>query len=1046
LGSLAATASKFLDMMQALRADGSLPASNVEADEGALSQSLYQTMYDVARAAIVEQFEAQTKSLLTDPDPAVRRAFLGSVSSLCVFFGSTKASDVVLSHLNTYLNDRDWMLKCAFFETIVGVATYVGSASFEEFILPLMVQALTDPEEFVVERVLRSLSAIAQLGLFQRSKTWELIDIVGRFMVHPNVWIRESAVEFVASVSSFLSAADCEGIVLPMIRVYLKVKTSELSEYAIMDALKKPLSRTVFDMALSWATKVEKGLFWRPAQQQRTFSFGSSEDSRPTTSGRQLTQKAFARVPKNDEDDKWIWRLRNAGMVTEDEVKLLALREYIWRVAHRRLQEDAGLEVSRLNGIMTLTNLKVSPQTVFFDNDEDLYRYVASNATADQPRPQTIAEALQEATMPINGQTESNRGNINQEGREASKSNGLAITSTPMSPSSAQNEPRSPSETGPLRRDPLQLTKSSSKNSSKPLDITEHNYSLRRKGSAMSLIGRTDSGSKALAEISTTTTNAFGQVERTFSRSASGSRTSPNIPPREERRNQLTQRKRHGIHTYAGHDPSVLKLLDSLYLDNYPAHLMDFGPLVAPNSRKQPIQRPGGQSGHYWKPEGQLVAMLGEHTGPISRIAVAPDHVFFITGSGDGSVKVWDTARLEKNVSNRSRQTHKHAPGARITSLCFVEDTHCFVSAGSDGSLNVVKVGVVDGEPPRYQKLQVVREYQLPDEQYAVWSQQYKADNQSLLIVATNKSRILGIELRNMSIMFEFQNPLNYGAVTCFCLDKKHHWMLVSTTHGVLSLWDLRFRIRVRTWAFPHGYPIHRLMLSPGRGSRRNRFAIAGGSGPGEVTLWDLEKLQWKEAYRTGSAKDLKGEYKLIDLDEAPAGGALRRYGSSQEPKSGNDADLCVPAITMGSHYNEDGSEARHFFLLSAGPDWKVRFWDPSRQDASMVVNGLEIDEGKPTYRYSHPGADVTVIQETLHPAPKHSSDERSSVSSPSGKSSPTSPRKASGKHTRSSIISLQQQHLLRSHMDNIEDVALLEYPFGMVVSADRSGVIYVFS
>jgi hypothetical protein len=56
-----------------------------------------------------------------------------------------------LSHLNTYLNDRNWMLKCAFFETIVGVATFLGGTSLEEFILPLMVQALTDPEEFVIQ-------------------------------------------------------------------------------------------------------------------------------------------------------------------------------------------------------------------------------------------------------------------------------------------------------------------------------------------------------------------------------------------------------------------------------------------------------------------------------------------------------------------------------------------------------------------------------------------------------------------------------------------------------------------------------------------------------------------------------------------------------------------------------------------------------------------------------------------------------------------------------------------------------------------------------
>jgi phosphoinositide-3-kinase regulatory subunit 4 len=43
----------------------------------------------------------------------------------------------------TYLNDRDWLLRHAFFESIVDVAACVGGRSLEEYILPLMIQALS---------------------------------------------------------------------------------------------------------------------------------------------------------------------------------------------------------------------------------------------------------------------------------------------------------------------------------------------------------------------------------------------------------------------------------------------------------------------------------------------------------------------------------------------------------------------------------------------------------------------------------------------------------------------------------------------------------------------------------------------------------------------------------------------------------------------------------------------------------------------------------------------------------------------------------------
>src|SRR2546421_8126997 len=57
LAKLANTSSRFLDMVSALRADGSLPTTDPETEDGIASTSTYQTMYDVARADLVEHFE-----------------------------------------------------------------------------------------------------------------------------------------------------------------------------------------------------------------------------------------------------------------------------------------------------------------------------------------------------------------------------------------------------------------------------------------------------------------------------------------------------------------------------------------------------------------------------------------------------------------------------------------------------------------------------------------------------------------------------------------------------------------------------------------------------------------------------------------------------------------------------------------------------------------------------------------------------------------------------------------------------------------------------
>lgn len=89
------------------------------------------------------EIEEQIVELLVDQRSVVKRAILQNSSGLCVFFGRQKTNDVLLSHMITYLNDRDWLLRDAFFTSIVNVAVHVGTRSLEEYILPLMIQSLS---------------------------------------------------------------------------------------------------------------------------------------------------------------------------------------------------------------------------------------------------------------------------------------------------------------------------------------------------------------------------------------------------------------------------------------------------------------------------------------------------------------------------------------------------------------------------------------------------------------------------------------------------------------------------------------------------------------------------------------------------------------------------------------------------------------------------------------------------------------------------------------------------------------------------------------
>ncbi|KAI9803342.1 MAG: Serine/threonine-protein kinase [Piccolia ochrophora] len=1060
LATLANTSSRFLDMTQALRADGSLPTADPEAEDATVPRSAYQTLFDVARNDLLEHFETHAKALLTDSESSVRRAFLGSISSLCVFFGTSKANDVILSHLNTYLNDKDWMLRCAFFETIVGVATFVGGTSLEEFILPLMVQALTDPEELVVEKVIRSFASMADLGLFQRSTTWSLVEVVSRFTMHPNTWIREAATSFIVAATRHLSEADNYCIIAPLIKPYLKTSNAKFEESKLLNELERPLSRVVFEMACSWVTKVDRGIFWKPAQQQRTFTFGAENDSIPTKSIKD--EGPLSRVPKNDEDEQWLVRLRNIGMGTEDEWKLLALREYLWRMAPLKPREGTGNMSSYLNSVVNLKQLQITPQTVFFNEKVQFAETHPQNTGAEGPH--TIADALLDASTSFDDSLTRRRKSTRTPSR-LEDSERITSSALPYSPlDSTRNSSPSPSHSSSLPKDISQRqhpskasldpgakakndllshlpvngtgTTSSEVDSLSDADPRSHHHRVRHKKSAVNLLNRNDSA-KALAETSTTSTNVSGKVGGPYikkSRPVSPLRTGD-----DSEGPALPIRFRAG-HTYEGNDPSVLKLLDNLYHDNYPVDTFEFGPLVTPVTRRQHIKRSSGTiSDAPWHPDGTLVAVLSEHAGPINRVVVAPDHAFFITGSDDGTVKVWDSTRLERNVAYRSRQTHKHGSNVKVKSLCFVENTHCFVSGASDGSVQVVKVDCSRSSgSTRYSKIRQLKEYHLHEGEVALWLEHYRSDIHSVLMIATNRARILALDLRSMNLLYTLQNPVHFGTPTCFCIDKKRNWLLVATSHGLLTLWDLRFRVRLKSWGLPGASPIHRLSIHPLKG-RGKWVCVAGGSGQGEITVWDIEKLQCREAYRASTGKDVFKGYEPWRVDEERPEGMLGRFATALEPSGHGSVDRGFRAFTVGVDVPEDGRDSRYAFLITGGCDRKIRFWDVTRVDNSMVVSGLDSEEAKPTFVSSNPTPTLTLNTERVPQRGPTSPNAGAAARTPSN----TAARRGSGRPPRSTVISLQQQQLLKSHLDSILDVALLELPYGMIISVDRSGVIF---
>ena len=219
-------------------------------------------------------------ALLMDPSSIVKRAVLHDISSLCIFLGRQKTNDVLLSHMITYLNDRDWLLRYAFFESIVDVAACAGGRSLEEYILPLMVQALSGafcPALRLSKRLLifakrcgrvgccqsprgshkslriGSLSKDADMGVDERNSgiplsskhldTTRFVFLFGRGIVDIDEKIELlAAAAFITTAAEHLPPSDIWCILYPSLRHFLKSDVVKIDEQSILSAMKRPVS------------------------------------------------------------------------------------------------------------------------------------------------------------------------------------------------------------------------------------------------------------------------------------------------------------------------------------------------------------------------------------------------------------------------------------------------------------------------------------------------------------------------------------------------------------------------------------------------------------------------------------------------------------------------------------------------------------------------------------------------------------------------------------------------------------------------------------
>lgn len=260
-----------------------------------------------------------------------------------------------------------------------------------------------------------------------------------------------------------------------------------------------------------------------------------------------------------------------------------------------------------------------------------------------------------------------------------------------------------------------------------------------------------------------------------------------------------------------------------------------------------------------------------------------------------------------------------------------------------------------------------------------------------------------------MHVLGTMENPRHYGAITCLCVDRKRSWLVVGTSTGVLTLWDLRFGMLLKSWRVgassaetARSPRIYQICLHPTQGKGRwvmVAFETIKPITPGIdtsspttlVEVWDIEKTSLMETYATremvagfsaDEELDQPAEVTGEPMEDNPAMAVSALVRSRQQSKtpldrfpkrpaqsgSPGDAPLVRPSldvrtiivgIDVGGHSSKfelesstgGRSSGGRGFMISGSEDRRLRLWDLARVERSAVLSGAETEVEKPWYR-----------------------------------------------------------------------------------------------
>lgn len=259
----------------------------------------------------------------------------------------------------------------------------------------------------------------------------------------------------------------------------------------------------------------------------------------------------------------------------------------------------------------------------------------------------------------------------------------------------------------------------------------------------------------------------------------------------------------------------------------------------------------------------------------------------------------------------------------------------------------------------------LVRELRPSVDEGAVLSvNHYNTDSQCLVIYGTQHNRLHACDLRARREAWTLEMPPELGLLTAVALGTDKNWVCAGTSRGYVALWDTRYQLLAKLWRHSSHSTVHRLatcarlpITSSTEGASAPLAFVAAGDN--EVAVWDLslggECLQCFRARRTSPHDVVSG-----DAEDKLALPTLKEVPVQAHPK----ARVCLNSALNAPLRLDDPKRRMHTvrtimgrisvhgnsFVITAGTDCHIRYWDFFDPKRCMTVSGPKLSGMRPVY------------------------------------------------------------------------------------------------